>query len=98
VNNLFQMGVEERLSATECDNRSAQCSELIDTLEHLIEDDRLGKVVKLVAVGAGKIAPSDWNQMRQDGVVLGGKPFGNHAQFTQARINKSKFSPQSKVH
>jgi hypothetical protein len=92
------MRMQQWLAPADGDNRGAERGEKIDATEHLLQRDGLGEIVKLVAVRAGKIAAADGNQVRQDRVAFRGKPLGNHAPLTQARIPESKLSPQGKVH
>ena len=93
-----KMRVQQRLASADGNDRGAERRQQIDAVEHLLQRDGLGEIVELVAVGAGKIAAADGNQVRQDRVALGGKPFGNHAPLAQARVPEPKFSPQGEVH
>jgi len=42
----------------------------IDPAKHLFQRDRLGEIIKLVAVRAGEVAAADGNQVRQNRVAL----------------------------
>ena len=81
--------MQQRFAAALGDDRGAQFRQLIDAPEHLLERHGLREIVILVAVGAGKIAAANGDQVRQDGVVRARQAPGDHAPFAQARAHET---------
>ena len=68
---------------------------MIHTVEHDADVDRLRKVVKFVAVGAGKVAAANGNQVRQHRMVPVQQPLRDHSQFAQPAGNSQPAAVQS---
>src|SRR5579864_7439752 len=86
ANDQVQVGVQERLAAADSDDGSAQGGQSVDPLEHGLGGDGLGVVIVFVAVGAGKVAASHGNDVRQNGVVGREQALRNHAELAGAAI------------
>src|SRR6185436_650742 len=87
--NPVELGMEQGLAATLGDDGAAEFVQAVDAAEHFGERDGLGEIVELVAVGAGKIAAADGDDMGQDRVSGGGQAAGNHAPFAQASTDEA---------
>jgi hypothetical protein len=69
MDDVIKLGMQQRLSATDGDYRGAKIAELVNPFNHLVGRNRLRKIIKLVAVGASKIAATDRNQVREKRMI-----------------------------
>ena len=54
-----------------------------------------GMIVVLVAVGAGEIAAPHGNDVRQDGMVGGRQPLGDHQPLARAAMHRVPSTPET---
>jgi hypothetical protein len=80
-----QLGMQQRLAAADGDDTGSQLGQLVEPLVHGLDRYRLGMIVVLVAVGAGKIAAPHGNDVRHHGMASRGQPSGDHADFPRAQ-------------
>ena len=66
---VIEFGMQQRLAATESDDRRAETRQFVDAALHRFRRNRLGEVVELVAISTGEIAASNGDDMRQHWVV-----------------------------
>src|ERR1035438_5490565 len=86
--------MEQRFAAGNGDGAGAQFGQLIQTLVHHIEGDRLGVVVEFVAIGAGQIAAAHGDDVRQNRVVRGGDSPADHPEFPNAAADRLPTPPE----
>ena len=65
ADDVVELGMGQRLAAGDADHGGAQAAEVVDAAVHLLERDRLGDLVVLVAVGAGQVAEAHGDDLRQ---------------------------------
>src|SRR5262249_9487955 len=65
----IQFGMGQRFAATNRDDGGAELSELVDPLIHQLRGNRLGEVIELITVLAGKIAAPDGNDVGEQRMV-----------------------------
>src|SRR6476646_7499997 len=73
----------QRLAARNRDDTGAEAGEMVDSAKHLIDRDRLGNLVVLVAIGAGEIAEAHGHDLRHDDVVSRGQSMSHNAKLPQ---------------
>ena len=81
-----EIGVQQGFAAGDGDDGGAERRQVIQPLVHGVHRDGLREIVKLVAVGAGQVAAAHGNDVRQDGMVGGGQPLGDHLEFAHAPV------------
>src|SRR5579883_2522626 len=69
ADNIVELGMEQRFAAAERDHASFQIAEQFQAVQHSGKRHRLGEIVVLVTVSAGKIAAPDRDDVRHDGMV-----------------------------
>src|SRR6266571_6999844 len=68
-NNVFELRMQQRLASAKRDRCCSKVAESINTLQKNIRWNRVGKIVKLVTVGAREVAASNGNKMRENRVL-----------------------------
>jgi hypothetical protein len=68
-NNVFELRMQQRLASAKRDCCCSKVGESINTLQKNIRWNRVGKIVKLVTVGAREVAASNGNKMRENRVL-----------------------------
>ena len=68
-NDILELRMQQRLAPAKRDRRCSKLSETVNTLQKNIRWNRVGKIVKLVTVGAREVAASNGNKMRENGVL-----------------------------
>ena len=81
-----EIGMQQGLAAGDGDDGGAERRQVIQALVHGVHRDGLGEIVKLVAIGAGQVAAAHGNDVRQDGMVDGGQPLGDHLELARAPV------------
>ncbi len=82
-----EIGVQQRFAAGDGDDGGAERRQVVEARVHGVHRHGLGEIVVLVAVGAGQVAAAHGNHVRQDGMVGGGQPLGDHLEFARAPVD-----------
>ena len=95
-----QLGVQHRLPSADGDHGGAQSGQMVDPTHHILDGHRRRDLVELVAVGAGKVAAADGDEVGQHRMPGGKQGFGNHAPFpdTPVRRQECPANPCSVTH
>src|SRR5215470_12417510 len=88
-----ELRMQQRLAAADGDDGGAHRAEPVDPAEHLVERHGFRKIVEFVAVGTGKIAAPDGNDMSQQRMARGHQTLRNHAHFAQLTVRRKKLAP-----
>ena len=67
---------------------------LVDAAEHLLQRNGLGKIVELVAIGAGEIAAANGNQVRENNVIGTSEAPSNHPPLADAGVPETNCAAQ----
>ena len=76
-----ELRVQQRLPAADGDDGGAERRQAINPPVHLLNRHGRRVIVVLIAVGAGKVAAADRDDVRQNGMARGEQPFGDHPPF-----------------
>ena len=60
--------------------------------KHFFQGHGLGKIVELVAIGAGQVAAAHRNDMHQQRVARGSQPLGEHLELAQLAVRGEEFA------
>jgi hypothetical protein len=78
ADDVIELGMHERLAAGNGDDCGAERAQLVDAAVHFVDRHGLGKIVELVAIGAGQIAAAHGDDVRQQRVVGRGERMRGH--------------------
>ena len=94
ANDVVKVRMKQRFAAANRDDGSAQLGQLIDAAEHDFRRDGFREIVEFVAVLAGKIAPTHWNNVREQWVVGRPKRIGNHLRAADIALKRAQAAPE----
>ena len=66
---LVQLRMQQRFATGDGDHAGAEASQIVDAAQHFRQGNGFGNIVKLVAIGAGKIASAHGHNMRHIGMA-----------------------------
>jgi hypothetical protein len=78
ANDVVKFRVQQRFSAADGNHSCAQLAQFVHPAEHFFSRHWLRKIVKLIAISAGKIAAADGNDVRQQRMLGRSQRLGNH--------------------